>query len=101
MKNLYTTLNKTLSKMMFSISTLCFSSITFAAPKDQDIVKTLLNGAMGKTLGKEGMIWGLLTVMSFASGAFWAAIKHDPKAFIPAFISAGIISTIVGVFITF
>ncbi|WP_058512881.1 hypothetical protein [Legionella santicrucis] len=88
--------------MMFSVSMVIFSGFTFAAPSQgEDIVKMLVGGSLGKSLGKDGMIWVVLTAVTLLCGAFWAAIKHDPKAFIPAFITAGIISTIVGVFITF
>lgn len=102
MNNLLTTLKSTVSKLIFSSSMMVFSGLSFAAPSQgEDIVKQLVGGSLGKSLGKDGMIWVVLTGVSFLSGAFWSAIKHDPKAFIPAFITAGIISTVVGVFITF
>lgn len=102
MNNLFTTLRSILSKFMFGISMMVFSKLTLAAnSQGEDIIKQLVGGSLGKSLGKDGMIWAVLTGVSFLSGAFWAAIKQDPKAFIPTFITAGIISTIVGVFITF
>lgn len=102
MNNLLTSIKSTVSKMVFSFSMILFSGFTFAAnTQGEDIVKLLIGGSLGKSIGKDGMIWGVLTVVSFVGAGFWAALKSDPKQFIPAFITAGIISTVVGVFITF
>lgn len=91
--------NRALMVSMFLLTTA--SSIANAAGQSGDIVETLIGGSIGKTLSKDGKIWTVLIAGSFLVGAFWAAVKHDPKAFIPAFFVMAIISTITGMFLTF
>lgn len=101
MKNSMCKIKNRASKSLLSISLMVSSIVSYAAPQGEDIMKTFLNGTLGKTMGKDGMIWAVLTGASFLVGGFWATVKHDPKAFIPAFFIAAIISTVVGAFITY
>ncbi|HHF7380164.1 TPA: hypothetical protein ACPSKF_000658 [Legionella anisa] len=91
--------NIALMASMFLLSTV--SSIANATGQSGDIVETLIGGSIGKTLSKDGKVWTVLVAASFLVGGFWAAMKHDPKAFIPAFFVMAIISTITGMFLTF
>lgn len=77
------------------------SSVANAAGKDGDIMKQLVEGSIGKTLSKDGLLWTVLIAITFAVATFYAAIKNDPKAFIPAFIVMAIITTITGVVLGF
>lgn len=90
------------SKILLSLSMTLITSLSYATgTSNEDIMKQILAGSMGKTIGKDGMIWTVLMGFSFLVGSFWAVRKHDPMAFIPAFFIVGIISTIVGIFITY
>lgn len=100
-KNLPKFLRNLMTKLSLSVSLLLVSRLTYASEQNGDIVKTLIGGSLGKTLSKEGAIWTLLTAITFVVGGFYAAIKKDPKEFIPAFIVVGVLSTITGVFLTF
>ncbi len=100
-KNATNKAQQVLRKSALSVSMLVISGLSYATPQDGDIVKTLIGGSIGKTLSKEGNLWPVLIAVTFAVGGFYAAIKSDPKAFIPAFIVMGLISTVTGVFLTF
>lgn len=100
-KNLPGGLRNVSIKPSLTVSLFLLTNFSYAADKSGDIVKTLIGGSIGLTLSKDGSIWTLLTAITFVVGAFYAAIKKDPKEFIPAFIIMGIISTITGVFLTF
>lgn len=89
---------KKLAVLMASLSTgVCCA----ATGSNGDIVAELLNGSIGKTLGKGSMLWTVLIAFTFAGAGFYAALKQDPKAFIPAFLIMGIITTVTGLFIGF
>ena len=87
---------------MVALTASSAANVCFAANGGNgDIVAELLNGSIGKTLGKGSMLWTVLIALSFAGAGFYAALKQDPKAFIPAFLIMGIITTVTGLFIGF
>lgn len=103
-KNFTSRIGSQLSKRLVCLSLFLLSNLSHASNNSNsgsDIVATILSGSIGKTLGKSGALWTLLIAISFAVGGFYAAIKHDPKAFIPAFIVMCIISTVTGMFLSF
>jgi hypothetical protein len=90
-----------LIKGSLGLSLLLASSLSFAVDNNGDIIQTLIQGSIGKTLSKDGHLWTMLIAVTFAVGGFWAAVKSDPKAFIPAFVVMGLITTVTGVFLSF
>lgn len=89
------------ARLSISLLLLMVSNLTHAEDKTGDIVKTIINGAVGKTLSKDGYVWSLLITITFVVAGFHAAVKKDPKEFISAFVIMAIISTVIGVFLTF
>lgn len=69
--------------------------------ENQDIIELLMNSALGKTIGKNGMIWGVLMGIALLIAAGKAVFEGDPRKFIPAFVVVAIIAAIVGFVITF
>lgn len=92
---------ESLKKMVVLISSVSANVCIAATGSNGDIVAELLNGSIGKTLGKGSMLWTVLIAFTFAGAGFYAALKQDPKAFIPAFLIMGIITTVTGLFIGF
>lgn len=90
-----------LKKMVALGGSLSVNICSAANANNGDIVAELLNGSIGKTLGKGSMLWTVLIAFTFAGAGFYAALKQDPKAFIPAFLIMGIITTVTGLFIGF
>lgn len=90
-----------LKKLAVLISSVSVNVCSAANANNGDIVAELLNGSIGKTLGKGSMLWTVLIAFTFAGAGFYAALKQDPKAFIPAFLIMGIITTVTGLFIGF
>lgn len=68
--------------------------------ENRDLVELLANTALGKTIGKTGMIWGALITVAILVAAGRAAIANDPRKFIPGFIVAGVIAAAVALIIT-
>ena len=68
--------------------------------ENQDITVLFMDSALGKTIGKTGMIWTVLIIVALLIASGKAVIANDPRKFIPAFIVAVIIASIVGLIIT-
>lgn len=68
--------------------------------ENQDITSILMDTALGKTIGKTGMIWGVLITVAILVAAGRAAIANDPRKFLPGIIVAGGIAAAVGMIIT-
>ena len=100
-KKVSNNLNKLIEKLSLSLWMFLVSSLSYAGDQGTDIVATLIQGTIGKTLSKDGHLWEFLIAVTFVVGTGWAAVKNDPKAFIPAFIVMGLISTVTGVFLSF
>lgn len=87
----------TMSLVMFMVSSLSYADDRGGGV---DVVEVIWSGSIGKTLGKSGLIWGALVTVTFAVSTFYAAIKKDPKEFIPAFVILAIVSTVTGTVLT-
>lgn len=68
--------------------------------ENQDITSVLMDTALGKTIGKTGMIWGVLITVAILVAAGRAAIANDPRKFLPGIIVAGGIAAVVGMIIS-
>lgn len=95
--------------LLKSKATVIGSTVTLMTPmaasantllENKDIIAIFMDTALGKTIGKTGMIWTVLIVVALLIASGRAVVANDPRKFIPAFIVAGVIASIVGVIIT-
>lgn len=89
-------------KIVSGAAVLMAPVVTFANTllENQDVTSVLMDTALGKTIGKSGMIWGVLITVAILVAAGRAAIANDPRKFLPGIIVAGGIAAAVGMIIT-
>ena len=89
-------------KIVSVVAVLMVPVATFANTlmENQDVMSALMDTALGKTIAKSGMIWGVLMTVAILVAAGRAAIANDPRKFIPGFIVVGGIAAAVGFIIT-